>query len=307
MPKIIVIEGVDGSGKTTLARQLEREGYRYRHHGKPAPGEDLFQTYTYAILRARGKTVFDRLHLGETVYGPVVRGVSQLQAYDVALLDRLITARGGITIICSPPYAVSRGNWQVRLEGEMLQDLSSYTAVYGKYVKHADNPYYGLYDYTNRVGVESWQYQNDSLPPGYLGYPGAKLLVVGERVNPRKTGYRDLPFYDRGGCSRFLTEALYETGFKECELVFTNAQDIKGKWRNLTPFLRKHPTIYPIFLGKVAHELSNRTTIPKGFNLRIGPPSNIVHPQLANRFPKYRSLFSSDLKEVYEALRYNID
>lgn len=63
---MIVVEGPDGSGKTTLAHRLAQlRGLRYEHAGPPEEGIDHVRWY----LDRTGPYVWDRFHLGEETYG----------------------------------------------------------------------------------------------------------------------------------------------------------------------------------------------------------------------------------------------
>lgn len=63
---MIIIEGPDGSGKTTLAMQMaKRANLEYRHMGPPEEGMDHVQWYLDRV----GPYVWDRFHLGEETYG----------------------------------------------------------------------------------------------------------------------------------------------------------------------------------------------------------------------------------------------
>ena len=69
----LVIEGPDGAGKTTLAQALCASGYAYRHEGPPPPTVPALRYYAGILARLEQPTLLDRFHLGELVYGPIVR------------------------------------------------------------------------------------------------------------------------------------------------------------------------------------------------------------------------------------------
>ncbi len=41
MGRVVILEGPDGSGKTTLAKELVKSGFTYKHMGVPDEGTDL--------------------------------------------------------------------------------------------------------------------------------------------------------------------------------------------------------------------------------------------------------------------------
>jgi thymidylate kinase len=96
--KVIVLEGCDGTGKTTLAAALaSQHGYRVIHSGRTPDGSDLAERYR-ALLATQGKIILDRSFISELVYGPLDHGLSRLTLPDVANLARRVAARGGILV-----------------------------------------------------------------------------------------------------------------------------------------------------------------------------------------------------------------
>jgi len=85
--KLIIIEGVDGSGKSTLIEGLRRIGifdymFNYSYptevsllqNASFVKGEHIASIRIFKELIARGKTIVcDRFHLSEYAYGPVKR------------------------------------------------------------------------------------------------------------------------------------------------------------------------------------------------------------------------------------------
>jgi len=94
---LIVIDGPDGSGKTTLARHLqEKHGATYHHDKGPPEAEDLV-AYFLSLL-ARGG-IIDRFALSEMVYGPLLRGRSRIDINDFFLLMHELRNLGGRHIV----------------------------------------------------------------------------------------------------------------------------------------------------------------------------------------------------------------
>jgi thymidylate kinase len=103
----IVIDGCDGTGKTTLARQLAADhGYTVVHSGRTPDHVDLAGRYR-GILAADGPLVLDRCFLSELVYGPLHRHHSRITWDDALELAVAVTRRRGVFVhLTGPPGAV---------------------------------------------------------------------------------------------------------------------------------------------------------------------------------------------------------
>lgn len=104
---LIILEGPDGSGKTTLAHELVRgHGFKYKHHGPPQkdPLCEYLETLTQ-VENEGGNWVVDRFHLGEQVYGPLLRE-DKLGLAGRIVIEQLATQFNAIVVLCLPPLDV---------------------------------------------------------------------------------------------------------------------------------------------------------------------------------------------------------
>lgn len=263
MGKILILEGPDGSGKTTLADALVQRGWVKNHFGPPT-SSDLLHTYAKALYDASlsdKNTVFDRLHLGETVYGPILRNRDLLGEVGIRILLRIINGVGGYVVIAMPPYEVAVANWRNRA-GELFKDDAVYRQVYGAYQQIVFSglhgaPACGTWDYSKvplAIAIQNIEFvmkYRSSLPLGIIGSGNPRFLIVGEKANHTDL---DLPFVSLTGSSEYLNECLVDAGFGERELAFVNARNLAGKPNQLASAWELIGEPYPILLGKVAKD-----------------------------------------------------
>lgn len=104
---IVIIEGADGTGKTTLANKLAKDlkcEVVHRTHVTDTPKSQLVDIYKELILEYSDKTVvLDRAWYSEMCYGPIFRGKSHISQEAMLELEALVKATGGLIIYCSAP------------------------------------------------------------------------------------------------------------------------------------------------------------------------------------------------------------
>lgn len=282
MNKIVILEGPDGGGKTTLARHLEQYyGFKYVHTGPPS-GQDLLEEYGYQLWRATyddQPVVFDRLYLGERVYGPVLRGYDNLGEYGHKLMRRLTRGQDVYEVICLPPIDVCRENWRGRY-GELVANGAHFNEIYDRYQAYARTPGYAVWDYTTiRLEItaeilKSAFTQFTSLPLDAVGSPTASFFFIGDKANQRRL---DLPFFARGGrnSSEFFNECLAQAGYGESEIMLSNAYHIDRTVRHFAPV---REDIQVVALG------DNAASVLRAQKIRF---VQIPHPAYWKRFHYY--------------------
>lgn len=279
---IIIVEGPDGAGKTHLTRQLQaRFNLRYAHEGPPPADIPTLEHYGSILQTARGEikqngVVFDRLALGERVYGPIYRNHDSLGELGWRVFTRLIYASVTFQVMCLPSYDVCHRSWASGRD-EMIKDEETFRKTYDAFdnLSHATKQNY-IYDWTHLGGfqklcraVEDWFGVRQPIPIGMVGSPFAHYLLVGDRGSNPNSKTTDLAFFGITGSSGYLMKALDQAGFSEAELMWVNAvrhDGIKAIWTL--------PGVV-IALGDVAsHECKKRFIEHK----------KIPHPQYWKRF-----------------------
>ena len=83
---MLIIEGIDGVGKTTLVEYLQSCGMKKFHFDYDSKNMDLLSKYMKVLSVDDKELVLDRSFVSEMVYGPVIRKVCKLSLEDYTKL-----------------------------------------------------------------------------------------------------------------------------------------------------------------------------------------------------------------------------
>ncbi|MDO5568985.1 MAG: hypothetical protein Q4G04_02575 [bacterium] len=101
---MLIIEGIDGVGKTTLVELFQKDGMKKFHFDYDAKNMDLFSKYLKILsLDGLNDLALDRSFVSEMVYGPVVRNKCKLSLEQYIELLRQYSLCGAYIIYLIAP------------------------------------------------------------------------------------------------------------------------------------------------------------------------------------------------------------
>ncbi len=165
---MIILEGPDGTGKSTLAEKLSQVlNLRVQHSGGPPKDpEDIFRrqeaAQQWAILNA--PVVLDRIPvISEQIYGPIIRGSNPFLG--TMHFERLMDALAHPIIYCRPPMSVIIANLSTshhrkaheteeHFQG-VMQRWEKIVAAYDRFMTSIEESGARLFrfDYTGQTGI----------------------------------------------------------------------------------------------------------------------------------------------------------
>jgi hypothetical protein len=291
MGSVIILEGPDGSGKTTLANALVKMGFEYRHEGPSPKKIDLVDYYLKTLnnaIESQTDTVLDRFWLGERIYGPIARGSDRLGDRGQTLFLRLHNSKQVKQYICLPSLKAARQNYAKKIveKSDYLGNLDMWGQTFKSYREWLDK--YGndsdLYDYEKNTPDQVYQqaklYSLSPLPAGTIGSRKAEYLFIGDRPNH---DFIDIPFFALTGSSGYLNSALVSAGLDEGSIALSNAYSPESRQHSLVDILESLPGLKAVFLmGYRAREWWRMQT-------QLNPVSHLItcqvpHPSYLRRF-----------------------
>lgn len=327
---LIILDGPDGTGKTTLARALvARHGAAYLHLTYRWPTR-MHLYHLAAILHALSKdrpVVLDRWWPSELLYAAEYRGGSPWPQAG-RLLDRLALRHGALYVLCLPTTLGVYEKQYQQLKAKRAEMYESTVGVAARYLNLYDGNGHGKFstaDYAGDLAKLGGLQLRDDVLRYRINVEGQEIIDFCDRLMakltlPVVTQQHDLSFKNLLGrpgptCQRvFVGDEPNVTSPRTCYPFFTldgcsgfflracarlNLDESRQAFVNINhdrgvPTLREvldiSPAAVPIILGKRALRTYDR------FFTR--EPRCLPHPQWYRRFHHHDGLLEADLRRA---------
>lgn len=322
---IVVLDGPDGTGKTTLAKRLlELRPGKYLHQGYKFK-DNIFLYHTGALRLATlwsndNLVILDRLWLSECLYARAFRGGTPWP-HEGRFIERVLLKHAAMTVVCLPNenhvvefdrlkskrreeftetltvdklFSDTYGGRHVRLARDYAEEtmdnggLNAWPDVLSyKIGDNLDKFCAKVFDKLDELLFSQFQPALDPRETNILGHAGlAKFLFVGD-VSNSKYKNPGWPFYEYGNCSLHLTKTLSKLNFDEHLGLWVNINELNGI--NLVDLLLKKYDLVPIVFGNYARDTFKN--LNKDYHL-------VSHPQFARRFHANDNYYVDQLGEI---------
>lgn len=311
---LVIIEGPDGAGKTSLIKSLTTGSFRgvcghyARVHFGPLPrvGNSLGRIYMEAMqpaLMGYQPMIFDRSWLSEPVYGSILRAHTRLSRAHISMLGRVAMRCNVTLVLCLPPKETAEANYAARASvgGELVSKLELWREIYDAYARLTRHAHaipassVFCYDYTRPDAEQSaaefiTQRSSDNLMRHTFGLKSAgnmraRIAIVGESFAEIKNtdSLLQFPFvsFGGGGCSSWVTDMVLEAGHSEPDLFWVNSDQDPAALKSALA-----PRSQILCLGAKAYE------VVKGLNLEQSGTTSTTEVQIYKlEHPAYWSRF----------------
>jgi len=288
-----MLEGTDGSGKSTLGQQLLDHAQsrdipsELWHRGVPQrhPLEeyelDLEQKYmpgpipdAMPLAATELLLVLDRWHLGQLVYGGLYRDANDLGDGGAWHVNAKLESLGALQLILSPPLELIRERLRTRGEDYLKEEhvehvRDAYEALAVRFARTIDVIREPLDDYDVRVLIDAAQARAQRAQPlaefkSYVGPLHPSYLLFGDGAYSAKAGPHNsafVPYEDTAGrwlCDTLASDCLFG---RDADTSVGIASAMNEDVEKLIDITRPRQIVA---MGSIAHNILERHNIQHG-------------------------------------------
>lgn len=278
---IIILEGIDKCGKSTLAKQLCIKFKATLIKTNAPKTKNAFDEYISIInkLKHSENYVFDRFYLGEMAYGPTYRKKSTVSEVQQFYLESLLIKFNPVLIYCWLDYNLLCWNFErEKEESTRFNDVPKLAKLFDGAFNNSTLPklkynYSALKSFKMVIEKIKEVTRKQKINPikfSYAGHLRPDVLFVGDEPN-YQLKKRNRPYgVFNSSSGMFLFKVL-----SSCKLKFgvINSRE-DNKELELSDIKKLKPK-QVVCLGKKAHARVLK---------KLPTVKAVVHPQFANRF-----------------------
>lgn len=168
---MIIVEGPDGAGKTTLVNQIAKEhglqvgvrGVKDRDRLYESTRRDTWSALDQCMRGNELPRIWDRLYFSELIYAPLTGRRIAFTFREQVLIPKLFRVLGVPVIFCLPSKETVLDN--VKEDDQMEGVLENISEIYDQY----DSLYKVLLNYSPAPPAHVFRYAYDSAAPGAGG------------------------------------------------------------------------------------------------------------------------------------------
>lgn len=289
---MIICEGPDNSGKTTLANELaERFGLEYCKSRGPGTNYDWWMQILTDSPEALSEVVLDRFYFSELVYGIIVRGRIKLDPQQREVVESLLTTAQPLVVRCKliRDEVLFNGrpqtfDWETTLKAE-----DYYDRILGHQSSFMVVPYRALVEGDLDQVLSAAKFYLDVMPQwverrkllshGRGQMDRADLMIVGQQF-ARDNKWK-VPF-ERSRSGRLIHDVLRQTLWPMKRLWITNAyKESNGlSTGNMGALTAEAVTIKPRFVLTLGNKATGLWSVVCGQNEECAaiPTMKLFHP-----------------------------
>lgn len=228
---IIVLEGPDCAGKSTTARWLKETQYPNAVILKQGPPSgDILERYLKPLEALRHDddvVVLDRWHIGELIYGPLLRGKSLLTEQQADYIDMVMQSFGAWFFHITAPISVLGKRYDQRHDDLIRRDqLLKIQLDYMAHLRHRKHWAISVPSLARNTWPKTKLRAASPMAGAYIGPTNPKVLLLGDKRNDDRFIFPFVP--TRASSGHWLMGALHYGGVNHMDVGLLNSNEVSS-------------------------------------------------------------------------------